>query len=67
MHEFWLNPFVLLLFFFFGIFLAGFIQGFLEKIGAIESIKDIRERQEKERQDRIDALYGRKSNRLKKK
>ena len=57
--EFWLNPFVLLLFFLFGIFLAGFVRGFLEKVGAIESEESRKHRIENERQARIDALYGR--------
>lgn len=59
MEEFWLNPGVLFLFFLFGLFLAGFIKGFLEAIGAIESPKTGKEREESERQRRIDALYGR--------
>jgi len=57
--DFWLNPGVLFLFFLLGLFLAGFIKGFLEAIGAIESPAAEKEREESERQRRIDALYGR--------
>ena len=59
MEEFWLNPGVLFLFFLLGLFLAGFIKGFLEAVGAIESSTTKKEREESERQRRIDALYGR--------
>lgn len=66
--EFWLNPFVLFSFFLFGIFLAGFVRGFLETIGAIESEKSRKQRIENERLARIDVLYGRdSSSRLKEK
>jgi hypothetical protein len=59
MEEFWLNPGVLFLFFLLGLFLAGFIRGFLEAVGAIESRVAKKDKEENERQRRIDALYGR--------
>lgn len=59
MEEFWSNPVVLILFFLLGLFLAGFIKGFLEAVGAIESSAAEEEREEKERRRRVDALYGR--------
>lgn len=60
MQELLLNPVVLFMFFLFGMFLSRAVQVFLERIGAIESEKNMKQRQEEERQARIDALYGRK-------